>query len=195
MIRIENLELSFGSQKVIRNISLSIPEGVLIGITGESGCGKTTLLKCIFGLYRKYTGTIEMPSGKTALIDQQCTLLETITNRENLLLTASETGEKKLNELSDYFEVSKCLDKYPSECSMGQRQKIAIIRALSSDPDFILADEPFAHLDFAGIKKVADVFDRLKQEGKTIIVSSHESALWKRADKVYRMRNGLIEIA
>ena len=194
MIRIENLCLNYGKQVVFNNQSLSIPDGSLVMVTGESGCGKTTLLKCIYGLNRNYQGIVDVAGAKMSFVNQQCTLANSLTCRQNLCLVAG-ADMKKAEELTEVLELGQQMDKYPGECSLGQRQKMMVLRCLISNADIILADEPFSHLDLAGMKTVGNLLIDQKQLGKTVIVASHEDSLCKRADLSVLIKNGCIEIA
>lgn len=214
MVRFENVTKNFKTQNVLKNISFEIPKGQLVAIIGESGCGKTTLLKMINRLIKLSGGAIYIENEnieninevelrrKIGYVIQQTGLFPHMTIRENIELiptlekTDSKTiGEntKKLMEMVG-LDCKTFLDRYPTELSGGQQQRVGVARAFATNPDIILMDEPFSALDPITRSDLQDELVQLQMKvKKTIIFVTHdmEEAI-KIADRICIMRNGEI---
>lgn len=214
MIKFEHVSKAFKSQKVISDISFSIEKGQLVTIIGESGCGKTTLLKMINRLVKPSGGKITIHDKDIQTIDevalrrkigyviQQTGLFPHMTVRENIELipklqkmdaaTLTQNTQKMMQMVG--MDCDEFLDRYPTELSGGQQQRVGVARAFATDPDIILMDEPFSALD--PITR-ADLQDELVQlQGKlkkTIVFVTHDmDEAVKIADKICIMRDGNI---
>lgn len=184
MIRIRNLSKQYNGEKVLDAISMDFVEGNLYVLKGVSGCGKTTLLNIIAGLDTDFEGTVEnngLQLGKKEIkkyretvgyIFQQSLLLSNLNILENLKLIYP--NDAKITEYAKEFHVEHLLNKYPSQCSNGERQRVAIIRALLLDCPIILADEPTASLDIESSKDIANAFLSVREDRRIIIVVTHE---------------------
>ena len=202
------------SVDVLKGIDVVIGQGEYVSFIGKSGCGKTTLLK-IVGLLmsptegelfidgRKISGLwtdelADIRRRRMGFVFQEYELLSEITALDNVILSGlldkrnKEELVKRAHELSEYLEIDRqLLGKYPQELSGGEKQKIAIARALCNDPPFLFADEPTVNLDDASSKVVEDIFDMLHREmKKTIILVTHDLDFANKSEKKYSILNG-----
>ncbi|MBN8651533.1 MAG: ABC transporter ATP-binding protein [Cytophagales bacterium] len=186
-----------GQFKALNDVSLAIPKGKLIAITGKSGSGKSTLLNIISGIDKPTEGTVsingihveklsesELASwrGKNiGVVFQFFQLLPTLTILENVMLPMDfcdsypkkERKERAL-ALLERVNIKEQADKFPSTLSGGQQQRAAIARALANDPPVIIADEPTGNLDSHTATAIFELFSSLAQSGKTVIIVTHE---------------------
>jgi L-cystine transport system ATP-binding protein len=198
MIKLSNIQKSFGKIKVLNGINLTVEKGDVVVILGPSGSGKTTLLRCINFLERPGEGEVSIgdftvnckhPSKqdilklrrKTAMVFQHYNLFKHKTVLENVMeglvvaqkLPKDEAKRKSLEVLVK-VGLSNKIDHYPSQLSGGQQQRVGIARALALNPEVILFDEPTSALDPELVGEVLSVIRRIAQEGVTMIVVTHE---------------------
>ena len=212
-IQLKNITKTYDGE-VLKGISLTIYQGDYISITGRSGSGKTTLLKIIGLLEQPTEGEVIIDGIKSAdlwkdeladirrqkigFIFQDYFLLENLSALDNILLPGlleKQEGSRvksRAYELSQYLEIEeKLLKKYPKELSGGEKQRIAIVRALMNDPDILLADEPTGNLDEKNQEKVQSILKRLhEKERKTILLVTHDMEFAKTSKKHYNLING-----
>jgi len=199
MIRLQNVEKSFehGVTKtwVLRRIDLAVKEGEFISIMGPSGAGKSTLLH-ILGMYDSdWTGEYffkdvpvhrlkqkdraDLHKRNIGFVFQSYHLLDNLTVYENLELPLSyrnlarKERESLVCDILDRFQIVGKKDLYPTQLSGGQQQLVAVARAIIASPKVILADEPTGNLHSSQGKEIMDLFQRLNQEGTTIIQVTH----------------------
>lgn len=169
MIKFSNVTFGYGKKKIFDNFSFQIDSGDKVSLFGESGCGKTTLLRLILGLEKAQKGDIETNNLKPSVVFQENRLLPFKTVLQNITLFADEqTAIHHLNALGlgDY------LNSYPDDLSGGMKRRVAVARALSLDFDFLILDEPFTGLDEENIKLAAKHI--LETVGnRTIILVTH----------------------
>ena len=170
MIRINNLSFAYGEKRVFSGFSLEIPDGTRSCIFGESGCGKTTLLRLITGLEKPAGGSVEIGGVRFSAVFQEDRLLPFKTVLENITLIGAEK-ETALN-MPAKLGIAEAADKYPSELSGGMRRRAAIARALSAEYDCLILDEPFAGLDKENIEKAAALISESVGE-RTLIAVTH----------------------
>lgn len=216
MIEIKNIVKTTGEKVILDNISLTIESGSFVVLIGPSGCGKTTTLKLINKLIEPTSGEIYIDGKAISKEDpiklrrnigyviQNIGLFPHLTIKENIELIPKLKGEKTEQEISDNTErlikmvgldPDEFLYKYPSELSGGQQQRIGVIRAIATDADIILMDEPFSALDPITRTQLQEWLYELQQElKKTIIFVTHDmDEALKLADKICIMQGGKIQ--
>src|SRR5574344_370920 len=193
MLVIENLEKSFGKNKVLKNINETINKGERVVIIGPSGSGKSTFLRCINRLEVPTKGEIIFEEKiinkknifdirkKIGMVFQDFNLFNNLTVLENITLSPIKnkilTKEEAVKTSTEYLKKISLLDKkdsYPSSLSGGQMQRIAIIRALMMEPDIMLFDEPTSALDPEMIDEVLNLMITVANDGMTMLVVTHE---------------------
>ena len=169
ILKIENLSLSYKDQEVLKNINLSLDLGERVSILGESGSGKSSLLRCIAGFENINKGKISLkneivssdtymlPTEKrgVGMVVQEKALFPHLTVKKNILFGIESNSNKTeiVSELAELFKIEKLLDKLPGQISGGEQQRVAFARSLAPSPSLLMLDEPFSALD-----------DKLKQE-------------------------------
>jgi len=212
MIKLENIEKYYGGHKVLKGINLIIQKGEFISVMGSSGSGKSTLLNLIGGMDRPEQGAVIVNGEnisvftdekltlyrrkKIGFIFQFFNLLPNITVFENismpLLLNGSENREKVFQYMKR-INLDGKEDKYPYQLSGGEQQRVAIARALIHEPEIILADEPTGSLDSETGRRIMDLVQELSEEmNKTVILVTHESYIAEYADRIVRIKDGVV---
>ncbi len=212
MINFENISKQYKAKKVLNDITFTVQKGSLVAIIGESGCGKTTLLKMINRLIKPTSGTICIDGKDIAAMDevtlrrrigyviQQTGLFPHMTIRENIELIPRlekmplkdrEENTKRLMQMVG-LDCNEFLDRYPTELSGGQQQRVGVARAFATDPDIILMDEPFSALDPMTRSDLQDELVLLQGKlKKTIIFVTHDmDEAIKIADMICIMKDG-----
>ena len=216
MIKVKNLSKSFNNQLVLDNISIEIKKGDFISIVGPSGAGKTTFLN-ILGTIDEYdknpkTSILFNNIDITNLDDDKLSsfrnkeigfifqfhqLLPELTAQENILLPSmiGKSSEKEslenLKKLSSILEINHILNKKPEFISGGEKQRVAVARALINSPSILLADEPTGNLDSKNAEKIQKLFKKINKElNVTIVLVTHNKAFSKIADKCLVLSDG-----
>ena len=201
-------------ENVLHGVDLTIQPGEFVVVMGPSGCGKTTLLN-ILGLIMTPTRansvriagqeTLGMPDGrrtrlrceKIGFVFQRFNLLPTISVRQNVILPLRLRRSKvdgRADELLDRIGLSNFAHKKPGRLSIGQQQRVALVRALVGRPALLLADEPTGNLDSASAQSVLDLLQEFHREtAPAILLITHNEQLAVAADRVLRMRDGCFE--
>lgn len=214
MIKLENVNKSYKTLKVLKNINLSVNKGEILAVIGPSGCGKSTLLKCINALEPITSGKIfvediEITAKKANLnklrqevgiVFQQFNLFPHMTVKQNITLAPVKIKKISKNEaeilameLLEKIGLLEKMDKYPDELSGGESQRVAIARSLAMKPKILLFDEPTSALDPKMTIEVLDVIKQLAQDGMTMIVVTHEMSFAKEiANRVLFLSHGVI---
>jgi len=212
MIQLENIEKSYGQNRVLKGISLTIAQGEFVSITGSSGSGKSTLLNLIGGMDRPDNGRILVDGAaissyndekltvyrrnQIGFIFQFFNLLPNITVFENVLMPLLLNGrddEGSIFTMIDHVGLKGKEHAYPYQLSGGEQQRVAIARALIHNPRIVLADEPTGSLDSETGKAVMELIRELKEEtGKTVILVTHESYIAEYAQRAFQIRDGMI---
>ncbi len=174
MIRISHLYKTYGQQVIHDDFSCRFEEGKKYLIAGESGIGKTTLLRMIAGLEAYDQGSIEITGEKSfAVVFQEDRLIEDLSAAENVRLVNPLCSDEMIRrELSEILPEDQ-LDKPVSELSGGMRRRTALVRAMLNDGRIVILDEPFAGLDEENRRRALAYIDK-KQNGRTILLCSHE---------------------
>ena len=219
LLEIEGLRKDYGRTdsrtKALNGITLQVMPGEFVGIMGPSGSGKSTLLNCIATVIRPTAGRIRMDGKeiqnlkgkelaqyrgqKIGYLFQNFELLDNLTGRENIMLPLSlnkvseKEGIRRLKELTDYLEVTDVLDKFPSQMSGGEKQRIAAARALILSPEIVLADEPTGALDSGNAKALMEKLLGLNTEkNSTILMVTHDSNAASYCRRILFIRDGAI---
>lgn len=215
MIQARDIHKSFGSLEVLKGVDLTVNRGELLAIVGASGAGKSTLLQILGTLSRPTSGSVlfegedlfRLPDKALAkfrnrhigFVFQFHQLLPEFTLLENVAMPALIGGVKrseafvKAGELIEYLGLKDRADHRPAQLSGGECQRAAVARALISDPDVVLADEPSGSLDSANRRELYDLFFKLRSErGQTFVIVTHDEALALRSDRIVRLADGQV---
>ncbi len=212
MLQVQNISFGYSQKRVLHNIDFTIEKGQNVAIIGDSGCGKSTLLKLIYGLYDLDEGNIfwedtEVLGPKFNLVpgmsfvkylSQDFDLMPYTTVAENVGKFLSnvfpERKKERIQELLEIVEMTEFADVKAKYLSGGQQQRVALARVLALEPEVLLLDEPFSHID--NFRKNAlrrNLFAYLKSQGITVIVATHDSTdALSFADETIVLQNGRI---
>lgn len=199
LLEIKNIKKSFDGQVVLKDISLSVEKGEVLGIIGPSGSGKSTLLRCATGLEKQDFGEIKY-EGTFGLVFQNFNLFPHYSVMKNITDAPIKVQKRKKEEV--YEEARELLRKmgledkekaYPFQLSGGQQQRISIARALAMKPDILFFDEPTSALDPELTGEILKVIRDLAAEHMTMVIVTHEMNFAKNvADKIIFMDQGII---
>ncbi len=200
--------------KAVDGVDVLIRKGDFVAIVGPSGSGKSTMMNLVGALDFATQGDIfldniniehlhesdlaQIRGRKIGFIFQNFNLIPTLTALENVMLPMIfqripyEKRVKKAKELLIKIGLGHRLNHLPKQMSGGERQRVAVSRALANNPEVILADEPTGNLDSKRGQEIAKMFEDLSKEGKTIILVTHDIDIAKHADKIYKLRDGQI---
>jgi len=214
LIKFENITKKYGDTEVIKGVSMEIKDGEFVVLIGPSGCGKTTSLKMINRLIEPSSGTIYIDGQDISKMDpielrrnigyviQQIGLFPHMTVRQNIELVPllkKWPKEKRLKRVEELLNLvglppEQYMNRFPSELSGGQRQRVGVARALASDPDIILMDEPFSAIDPIARTQLQDELYELQEKlKKTIVFVTHDiDEALKLADRICIMRDGTV---
>ena len=186
MLQIEGLTKTFGKKTAIEGLEFSIYPGEIVGLLGPNGAGKSTLIKCIVGLLRPTAGEIRIggyPRGTrearrlSAYVPEVPQMYDMLTVWEHLRFVASayevQQWEGRAEELLRLFEIMDQRDEFVKALSKGMRQKLSLCCGIISGARILFLDEPMVGLDPKAIRNLKDLFGRLKEEGRTLLVSTH----------------------
>ncbi len=219
VLEVKNIEKYYGNKtnltKAIDNISFDVEKGEFVGIMGASGSGKTTLLNCISTIDKVTSGHI-LVNGKDitrlkgnnlnkfrreelGFIFQDFNLLDTLTCYENiaLALTIQKVNireiDKRVKEIAQKLGIEEILNKYPYQVSGGQKQRVASSRAIITNPQLVLADEPTGALDSKSARQLLEIFEFLNKEIQaTIFLITHDAFSASYANRVLFIKDGKI---
>lgn len=212
LIKINNLNKEFGKVKALNNINLSVYEGEWLAIMGPSGSGKSTLLNILSLMDTPSSGEyildnenleqmdeeqkITLRREKIGLVFQQFHLIPYLNALENVMLSQyyhSSVDEEDAKMVLEKVGLSHRLTHLPSQLSGGEQQRVCIARALINNPELLLADEPTGNLDEANEQIVLQTLQKLKNEGKTIVLITHNPDLAKFADRTLILQHGVLK--
>ena len=218
ILKVEHLKkvytTRFGGQQVqaLRDVNFSVEEGEFIAIMGESGSGKTTLLNILAALDKPTEGHVFLGNRELSAVSekeisafrrdhlgfvfQDFNLLDTFTLRDNILLPLVLAGtpyremEQRLKPLADKLGITSLLSKFPYEVSGGQKQRAAVARALITEPQLLLADEPTGALDSKATDGLLRLFKGINESGQTILMVTHSVKAASHAGRVLFIKDG-----
>lgn len=216
MITIKGITKSFGSLQVLKGIDLHINKGEVVSIVGPSGAGKTTLLQIIGTLDRPDSGTVHIDSIDVTSLSQKKLsdfrnrhigfvfqfhqLLPEFTAIENIMIpayiagTSNKEARQRATELLEFMGLADRATHKPNELSGGEKQRVAVARALINNPAVILADEPSGSLDTKNKTELHQLFFDLRDRyGQTFVIVTHDEGLAGITDRTIKMRDGLLE--
>lgn len=188
-ISVMNLKMNFGEEQVLKGISREFEAGKIHGIVGNNGSGKTVLMKCICGFLSPTEGRVVV-DGRTigkdvdfpeniGIIIETPGFLPGLTGIKNLKVLASlkrKIGDEEIRNVIRKVGLDPDLKKPVSKYSLGMRQRLGIAQAIMEDPSILILDEPFNGLDKNGVMQMRKLIKELREEGKTIILASHNQA-------------------
>lgn len=213
MLKIDNISKSYGTLKVLDNVSLAVKQGELVSIVGASGAGKTTLLQIIGTLDRPDSGTIlydntdvtklkdrdlaRFRNEHIGFVFQFHNLLPEFTALENVCMpafikgTPQKEAEAEAMELMRFLNIDSRADHKPSQLSGGEQQRVAVARALINHPSVVLADEPSGNLDSRHARELHQLFFSLRDRyQQTFIIVTHNEELANMADRKITLKDG-----
>jgi len=200
--------------RALRGVTIDVPEGDYVAIMGASGSGKSTLLNLLGCLDRPTSGTIflgdddvsslsddqlsEIRASRIGFVFQSYNLIPQLTVLENIEVPLyyqkrlTTKDRLRAHELAEMVGLADRLKHRPTQLSGGQQQRVAIARSLINDPYFILADEPTGNLDSVTTEEILTLLGGLNEEGKTIIMVTHEPDVGQRAKRITRLKDGMV---
>jgi lipoprotein-releasing system ATP-binding protein len=204
MITLQNISHKYENELVLKNINLTIEQGSFVALIGESGSGKTTLLSILSTLLRPTNGKIyfedthytkiknidNFRQHNIGFIFQFHYLINYLNVLENIKLAKHDATKEEIIGLLKLLHIEELQDAYPNEISGGQRQRVAIARALVNKPKIIFADEPTGNLDSKNSLNIFQIFQKLNQNGTTLVVATHDKDLANLADKIIEVKDG-----
>lgn len=194
LVNLSNVEIIRESNRVLKRVNLTLKSGEIIMVHGNNGCGKSSLLQCVFGLIKPQSGTVNLLAEpleslrfsqisalrrRIGYIDQSITLLFDKSVKQNLKSVLKASGmkdkddiENRVSEVIELFGLSSKAETVATKLSCAEQQMLMIARAIVAKPELLLADMPFNNLDSNSKKFVVDLFNRLTDEGAGIIMTA-----------------------
>jgi putative ABC transport system ATP-binding protein len=205
---------SNGSLQALAEVSFAIPQGQLVGLVGNSGAGKSTLLNILGGLDRPSAGSVIVggtdlrnlnPSAlalyrrqTVGFVFQAANLVPALTVFENVMLPLvpvtlpQEEKMARVERALDSANIAHRASHLPGELSGGEQQRAAVARAVVNNPQLILADEPTGELDAENASRVLEMLSQLNNEGRTVVIASHDAATIDLTERIIRLQDGAL---
>ena len=216
MIEVRDIRKSFGALEVLKGISLEVGQGEIVSIVGPSGAGKTTLLQIMGTLDKPDAGDVlfdglsveklgaremaEFRNRRIGFVFQFHQLLPEFTAIENVMIPAfighvpAREAKERAQELLDFMGLGGRMSHKPNELSGGEKQQVAVARALVNHPSVVFADEPSGSLDSRNKAELHQLFFDLRDKlGQTFVIVTHDDELARQTDRTVHMKDGLIE--
>ena len=216
MIEVRDIRKSFGALEVLKGISLEVGQGEIVSIVGPSGAGKTTLLQIMGTLDKPDAGDVlfdglsveklgaremaEFRNRRIGFVFQFHQLLPEFTAIENVMIPAfighvpAREAKERAQELLDFMGLGGRMSHKPNELSVGEKQRVAVARALVNHPSVVFADEPSGSLDSRNKAELHQLFFDLRDKlGQTFVIVTHDDELARQTDRTVHMKDGLIE--
>ncbi len=202
ILQSENINKSFRSKQVLKDVSFSVKKGTITGIVGENGSGKTTLLKILVGLLKPDKGNVNI-NGEFGYCPQEALVFPHLTVRENLryfsaaygiiISNKNSKGSGRWEGLLNHFQFKQYMDKRVNQLSGGTIQKLNLSIALIHNPDLLILDEPYAGFDWETYERFWDFTLKYKEDGKSILMVTHLISEKSHFDNIYQIKNGQLE--
>lgn len=216
ILRARGVVKSYGPTPALRGVTLTVDEGEILAVTGPSGCGKSTLLHCLCGILRPDAGEVswcgqridswpehrrsQLRRGEFGILFQFGQLVAELTAVENVALPLLLSGVRRraaVTAATTWLErlgVSEVADQRPGEVSGGQQQRIALARALVTEPRMLFADEPTGALDsLAGEQVLTELVRLARQQHTTVVLVTHDASVAAYADREIVLRDGTVD--
>jgi ABC-2 type transport system ATP-binding protein len=201
ILKADNITKSFGSHTVLNGASFELGRGEVVGIIGENGTGKTTLLKIVMGLLAPTSGAVTA-DGVFGYCPQEITIFESLTVRENYRYFATAYESRNATgchdtwvKLVERFRIREQEHQLVSDLSGGTKQKLNLALALIHTPDILVLDEPYSGFDWETYLRFWEYTSELRAEGKSILIVSHLINDRGYFDRIYDLKNGVLECA
>lgn len=215
MIQTQGITKSFGPLQVLKGIDLTIAQGEIVSIVGPSGAGKTTLLQIIGTLDKPDAGSLTINGTDVSRLNEKALsafrnqnigfvfqfhqLLPEFTALENVMIpaliggTKASTAREKAQRILNDLGLADRMEHKPAELSGGEKQRVAVARALINDPAVILADEPSGSLDSRNKEELHALFFDLRDRlGQTFVIVTHDETLAEKSDRVIHIKDGIV---
>lgn len=215
MVEAKGIYKNFGNIEVLKGVDISISKGEVVSVIGPSGAGKTTLLQILGSLDAPDAGSVSICGTDLTLLKESALadfrnrhigfvfqfhqLLPEFTAQENVMIPALIKGDKwsaasvRAAELLDFLGLSERMKHKPAQLSGGEKQRVAVARALMNNPDVIFADEPSGSLDMRQKEELHSLFLRLRNElGQTFVIVTHDMSLAAVSDRVINLCDGKV---
>jgi sodium transport system ATP-binding protein len=207
LLTITGVSKSFGDLEALTSIDLNIHSGEVVGLVGSNGAGKTTLLRLMAGVYKPSSGTVQLQNGESVtnmrqslgVVPESTGLYSRLTAWENIRYHSRMHGVSdkdawaRTAKFAEHLDMTESLGRHTKGFSRGMRQKTALLRALAHGPSILLLDEPTAGLDITSARTVRHLVDQLKNEGGTVVYSTHQlSEAHQVCDRIVIVHNGEI---
>jgi putative ABC transport system ATP-binding protein len=212
---VKQYETAAGPYLALKGVDLSVGRGEFVAVVGKSGSGKSTLINMVTGIDRPTSGAVRVAGAELTRLDegrlaawrgrnlgiifQFFQLLPTLTVIENVMLPMdfcdlgnARERRRRAEALLERMELREHADKLPTALSGGQQQRVAIARALANDPQVLIADEPTGNLDSKTAAAIFHLFEELVDQGKTVVMVTHDNDLARRAGRAVTVADGQI---
>ena len=204
MLNIKNISYSYPNKQVLNNLSYELKDKENLIIIGKSGSGKTTLLHLIAGLLKLEKGELmfdnvdlkeltetqldDFRAKNVGLIFQQFHLINALTAFENVKLANDNISDDEVSLLFDKLDIAEAKNKRPSQLSIGQKQRVAVARALANKPKLIIADEPTSNLDDDNANKTIELLSKYSTEsGAQLVIATHDSRIKSKFNNILEL--------
>lgn len=213
-VSVESISKSFKDRKVVNDVSFQVQSGTVVGLLGPNGAGKTTSFYMVVGLVRPDRGDIllnQQSIGKLAMhqraklglsyLPQEASIFRKLTVQQNIAVALESIGvngnerAERIRALTEEFRIQHILNSYGYALSGGERRRVEIARALATQPEFLLLDEPFAGIDPIAVGEIQQMIGRLRDKGIGVLITDHNvRETLSICDRAYILKEGQIQV-